>query len=77
VDWLADKGAARRLFKKKVPVPHSFFSTILKFKIHHYRQCCGSEMFYPGSGSDLCSVPDPGGKKAPDPGSDLFLYKGY
>jgi hypothetical protein len=28
-------------------------------------QCCGSGMFYPG------------GKKAPDPGSDLFLYKGY
>jgi hypothetical protein len=22
-------------------------------------------------------IPDPGGKKAPDPGSDLFLYKGY
>jgi hypothetical protein len=22
-------------------------------------------------------IPDPGGKKAPDPGSDLFLYKGF
>jgi hypothetical protein len=22
-------------------------------------------------------IPDPGGKKAPDPGSDLSLYKGY
>jgi hypothetical protein len=22
-------------------------------------------------------IPDPGGKKAPDPGTDLFLYKGY
>jgi hypothetical protein len=22
-------------------------------------------------------IPDPGDKKAPDPGSDLFLYKGY
>jgi hypothetical protein len=21
-------------------------------------------------------IPDPGGKKAPDPGSDFFLYKG-
>jgi hypothetical protein len=21
-------------------------------------------------------IPDPGGRKAPDPGSDLFLYKG-
>jgi hypothetical protein len=35
----------------------------------------------PGSGSDHCSIriPDPGGKKAPDPRSDLFLYnyKGY
>jgi hypothetical protein len=32
-------------------------------------------MFYPGS--DHCSIPDPdpGDKKAPDPGSDLFLYK--
>jgi hypothetical protein len=32
-------------------------------------------MFYPGSGSDHCSIPDPdlGGKKAPDPGSDLFF----
>jgi hypothetical protein len=38
-------------------------------------QCCRSGMFYPGS--DHCSIPDPGGKKAPDPGSDLFLYKGY
>jgi hypothetical protein len=31
----------------------------------------------PGSGSDHCSIPDripdPGGKKAPDPGSDLFF----
>jgi hypothetical protein len=26
-------------------------------------QCCGSGMFYPGSGSDHCSIPDP------DPGS--------
>jgi hypothetical protein len=48
-------------------------------------------MFYPGSGSDHCSIPDPdpgsggkkapdpgsGGKKAPDPGSDLFFYTGY
>jgi hypothetical protein len=42
-----------------------------------HNQCCGSGMFYPGSGSDHCSIPDPGGKKAPDPGSDLFLYKGY
>jgi hypothetical protein len=24
-------------------------------------------MFYPGSGLDHCSIPDPGGKKAPDP----------
>jgi hypothetical protein len=24
-------------------------------------------MFYPGSGSDHCFIPDPGGKKAPDP----------
>jgi hypothetical protein len=23
------------------------------------------------------TIPDPGGKKAPYPGSDLFLYKGY
>jgi ubiquilin len=42
-------------------------------------QCCGSGMFYPGS--DHCSIPDPdpgsGGKKAPNPGSDLFFYKGY
>jgi hypothetical protein len=22
-------------------------------------------------------IPDPRGKKAPDPGSELFLYKGY
>jgi hypothetical protein len=22
-------------------------------------------------------IPDPGGKKAPDLGSDLYLYKGY
>jgi hypothetical protein len=22
-------------------------------------------------------IPDPGGKKAPDPGSDLFFYTGY
>jgi hypothetical protein len=22
-------------------------------------------------------IPDPGGKKAPDPGSDLFFYPGY
>jgi hypothetical protein len=28
-------------------------------------QCCGSGMLYPGS--DHCSIPDPGGKKAPDP----------
>jgi hypothetical protein len=27
-------------------------------------------LLHPGSGSE-------GGKKAPDPGSDLFLYKGY
>jgi hypothetical protein len=44
-------------------------------------QFCGSGMFYPGSGSDQCSIPDPdlgsGGKKAPDPRSDLFLNKGY
>jgi hypothetical protein len=26
-------------------------------------QCCGSGMFYPESGSDQCSIPDP------DPGS--------
>jgi hypothetical protein len=41
-------------------------------------------MFYPGSGSDHCSIPDPdpgsrirGVKKhlIPDPGSDLFFYK--
>jgi hypothetical protein len=25
----------------------------------------------------LIRIPDPGGKKAPDPGYDLFLYKGY
>jgi hypothetical protein len=38
----------------------------------------------PGSGSDHCSIPDPGGKKAPDPGSRirplflqiLFTYPG-
>jgi hypothetical protein len=30
-------------------------------------------MFYPGS--DHCSIPDPGGKKAPDPGSNLFFIK--
>jgi hypothetical protein len=29
--------------------------------------------FYPGSGSDHCSIPDPGGKKAPDPGSATHL----
>jgi hypothetical protein len=48
------------------------------------RQCCGSGMFYPGSGSDHCSIPDPGGKNAPDPGSRirppflqiLFTYPG-
>jgi hypothetical protein len=28
-------------------------------------QCCGSGMFYPGSGSDHCSIPDP------DPGSRI------
>jgi hypothetical protein len=33
--------------------------------------------FIPDPGSDHCFIPDPGGKKAPDPGSDLFLYKGY
>jgi hypothetical protein len=63
-EWIGWQTRARLAdYLKKVPVPHSFFSAILKFKIHHYRQCCGSEMFYPGSGSDLCSIPDP------DPGS--------
>jgi hypothetical protein len=35
-------------------------------------KCCGFGMFYPGSGSLIFSsgirIPDPGGKKAPDPG---------
>jgi hypothetical protein len=33
------------------------------------QQCCGSGMFYPGSGSDHCSIPDPGDKnhRIPDP----------
>jgi hypothetical protein len=31
-------------------------------------------MVYPGSGSDHCFIPDPGGKKAPDPGSLILLY---
>jgi hypothetical protein len=30
-------------------------------------------MFYPGSGSDHCSIPDPGDKKAPDPGSATLV----
>jgi hypothetical protein len=42
------------------------FLNELKFG-HSFVQCCGSGMFYPGSGSDHCSIPDPGGKKAPDP----------
>jgi hypothetical protein len=28
-------------------------------------QCCGSGMFYPGSGSDHCSIPDPDPTIAP------------
>jgi hypothetical protein len=43
----------------------------VKIVIRAFFQCCGSGMFYPGS--DHCSIPDPGGKKAPDPGSELFF----
>jgi hypothetical protein len=35
-------------------------------------------MFYPGSGSltflSRIRIPDPGGEKAPDPGSGILLY---
>jgi hypothetical protein len=32
---------------------------------------------YPGSGSDHCSIPDPGGKKAPDPGSATLVVNPF
>jgi hypothetical protein len=42
-----------------------------------YCSVADSGCFIPDPGSDHCYIPDPEGKKAPDPGSDLFLYKGY
>jgi hypothetical protein len=40
------------------------------------KQCCGSGMFYPGSRIRIPNffIPDPGGEKAPDPGSRILLY---
>jgi hypothetical protein len=42
----------------------------LREKEVSFKQCCGSGMFYPGSGS-LTFILDPGGEKAPDPGSRI------
>jgi hypothetical protein len=65
---------------KKHRIPDLDLQYCVKMYIVNYvYQCCGSGMVYPGSririrpllhpGSDHCSIPDPGGKNAPDPGS--------
>jgi hypothetical protein len=53
-----------------------------RFSINHKvpvfgNQCCGSGMFYSGSGSDHCSIPDPdpGVKKHRIPDTTYFCIK--
>jgi hypothetical protein len=44
---------------------------------YRFKQCCGTGMFYPGSGSltfFLSRIPDPGGEKEPDLGSRILMY---
>jgi hypothetical protein len=59
------------------------YSSLLDRSMISQDQCSGSGMVYPGSRIRIrpllhpgsgSRIPDPGGKKAPDPGSRILMY---